>query len=85
MLILLAPNYIILRYWLHQEQVQASLPFSQHSRRNGSRWFAASDQAEKKRLMKKALLEKEGHHANSRSKMVRLEKLFACLSAIMVT
>jgi hypothetical protein len=48
-------------------------------------WYnAVSDQAKKNRLMKKALLEKEGHHANSRSKVVRLEKLFACPSAIMV-
>lgn len=32
---------------------------------NGSRWFAACDQAEKNRLVKKVLLEKEGHYANS--------------------
>jgi hypothetical protein len=33
--------------------------------RNGSRWFAASDQAEKNRSVKNILLRKEGHHANS--------------------
>ena len=32
--------------------------------RNGLRWFAASDQAEKNRPVKNVLLEKEGHHAN---------------------
>src|SRR5437899_234576 len=32
---------------------------------NGSRWFAAFDQAEKNRSVKKALLEKEGYYANS--------------------
>jgi hypothetical protein len=33
--------------------------------RNGSRWFATSDQAEKNRSVKNVLLEKEEHDANS--------------------
>ena len=36
--------------------------------RNVSRWFAATDQAEKNRSVKNVLLQKEGHYANSRSK-----------------
>jgi hypothetical protein len=40
------------------------------SGREGSRWFAASDQAEKNRSVKKVLLEKEGHYANSNTRFL---------------
>ena len=40
-------------------------------------WFAAYDQVEKNGSVKKALLEKKGPYANSRSKRVRWKKFFA--------
>ena len=51
-----------------QGMAHISRPLSPASSRNGSRWFAASDQAEKNRLMKKVLLEKicyDGHVTSS--------------------
>ncbi len=42
-----------------------SHPLEHASSRNGSRRIAAYDQAEKNRPVKKVLLEKEGHYANS--------------------
>ena len=36
--------------------------------RKGLRWFAAYDQAEKNRLMKKALLKKERNYANGNTR-----------------
>lgn len=40
-------------------------PLSPTRSRNGSRWIAVSEQAEKNRSLKQVLLEKEGHDANS--------------------
>ena len=42
-----------------QGMARISHPLEPASIRNGSRWFAAYDQAEKNRLVKNALLEKE--------------------------
>ncbi len=47
-----------------------SHPLYHASISNGSRWFAAFDQAEKNRPVKKVLLEKEGHYANSNARFL---------------